>query len=123
LRVTRIEAQRHEHLALPLPSIVHVAPDDRDPAVVAVFIAQSLENPLRRVVLFGRSSLIFLQDLVDDPEEWIQLRSYGWLTASISWRHRECQHLRHRSWIDPETPRRFPLTDSLYINRSSHQRV
>ena len=53
LRVSRIVAQRHEHLAQPLAVLVHVAPYDRDPTVISMLSAQPLENPFRRVLLLG----------------------------------------------------------------------
>ena len=54
LRVSGIVAQRHEHLALVLtPPLVHVVLDDREPAGIAVLIAQPLENPLRGMPLLG----------------------------------------------------------------------
>ena len=53
LRVSRIVAQWHEHLAQPLAVLVHVGPYDRDPAVIPMLIAQPLENPFRRVLLLG----------------------------------------------------------------------
>jgi len=58
LRMPRIVAQRHEHLAQPQP-LVHVVLYDRDPAAVAVLVSQPLEDPLGGMLLFGRLSLIF----------------------------------------------------------------
>ena len=46
LRMPRFVAQRHEHLALPQPPLVHVVLDDHDPAAVPVLVPQPLENPL-----------------------------------------------------------------------------
>jgi hypothetical protein len=54
LRVSRIVAQRHEHLAQPLPPLVHLVLYDRDPASIPVLIAQPLEDPFRSMPLFGR---------------------------------------------------------------------
>src|SRR5216684_823271 len=54
LRVSRIVAQRHEHLAQPLPPLVHIVLYDRDPASIPVLIAQPLEDPFRSMLLFGR---------------------------------------------------------------------
>ena len=120
LCVSGVVAQWHEHLAQPLAALVHVAPYDRDPAAVPVLIAEPLEDPLSGVVLLGRVTLILLQDPVDDPEQWIQLGPRRRPAPPISWRHRERQHLRHRPRVDPKASRRFPLTDSLYINCSSY---
>jgi hypothetical protein len=67
-------AQRHEHLAHRFPALVNVVPYDRDSAVIAVLIAQPLEDSFRGMVLLGRLTLILFQDPVDDAEEWIPLR-------------------------------------------------
>src|SRR5271163_3558840 len=88
LRVTRLVSQRHEHLALPLAPLVHVVLYDRGPADIAVLVAQSLEDPLRGVLLLGRLTLIFLQDPINDPEERIQPRPRRRLTPPVSRRHR-----------------------------------
>jgi hypothetical protein len=52
----------HEHLALPLPALVHVVLYDRDPAGISLLVAQPLEDPLRGMLLLGRLTLIVLQD-------------------------------------------------------------
>ena len=54
LRVSWIVAQRHEHLAQPLPPLVHIVLYDRDPASIPMLIAQPLEDPFRSMLLFGR---------------------------------------------------------------------
>ena len=53
LRVSRIVAQWHEHLAQSLAMLVHVGPYDRDPTLIPTVIAQTLEDPFRRVLLLG----------------------------------------------------------------------
>ena len=120
LCVSRFVAQRHEHLTHPLPPLVHVVLYNGDPAGVAVLVSQPLENPLRGMLLLGWLSLIFLQDPIDDPNERIQLRPRRRPAPPISRRHRERQHLRHRPWVDPESPRCLAPAQPLYINRSSH---
>jgi hypothetical protein len=87
--VPRIVPQRHEHLPLPLPLRQHVILDDRQTAAVAVLVAQTLEDPLRRVPLLPRPALILFQDPVDDPHEWIQLRTRRRPVAPVSRWHRE----------------------------------
>src|SRR5208283_4547615 len=62
----------------------------------------------------------FLQDPVDDPDEWIQLRPRRWPAPPVSRRHRERQHLRHRPRVDPEPTCRLPPTHPLHIHRSPH---
>jgi len=113
-------SQRHEHLALPLAALVHVVLYDRDPAAIFVLVPQPLEDPLRGVLLLGRTPLIFLQDPINDPEERIQLRPRRRPAPPVSRRHRERQHLRHRSRVDPKPPRRFPPAQPLHIHRSPH---
>ena len=44
----------------------------------------------------------------------------GWPAPPVSRRHRERQHLRHRSRVDPKPPRRFPPAQPLHIHRSPH---
>ena len=104
LRVSRIVAQWHEHLAQPLALLVHVGPYDCDPASIPVLIAQPLEDPFRSMLLFGRLTLILLQDPVDHPDKRVQLGSRRRPAPSITWRHRERQHLRHCPRIDSESP-------------------
>jgi hypothetical protein len=123
LRVSRIVAQWHEHLALPLAVLVHIGPYDRDPALISMLSAQPLENPFRRVLLFRRPTLILLQNPLDDPDKRVELGSRRRPAPSITRRYRERQHLRHRPRVDPKAPCCFPLTDSLYVNRSSYLRV
>jgi hypothetical protein len=61
-----IVAQRHKHLAVPLPMRLHVVLNNGDAAGVAVLVAQPFEDPLRRVSLLFRPSFIRRQDGVDD---------------------------------------------------------
>ena len=117
LRVPRIMPQRHKHLALPLTLRQHVILHDRQPADVAVLVAQTLEDPLRRVPLLRRAALILFQDPIDDPHERIQLRTRRRPAAPVSRRHRERQHLRHRPRIDPKPTRRLSPTDPLDPHR------
>src|ERR1700682_615489 len=120
LRMPRIVAQRHEHLAQPQPPLVHVVPDDRDPAAIAVLVPQPLEDPLRSMLLFRRLSLIFFQDPLNDPDERVQFWSCRRPAPPVPRRHRERQHFRHRPRGDPKSPRRFPSADPFYINRSPY---
>ena len=117
LRVAGIMPQRHEHLTLPLTLRQHVILHDRQTAAIAVLVAQTLEDPLRRVPLLRRSALILFQDPIDDPDERIQLRTRRRTAAPVSRRHRERQHLRHRPRVDAKTTRRLATTDPLNPNR------
>ena len=58
LRMSGIVAQRHKHLAVPLPMRLHVVLNNGDAAGVAVLVAQPFEDPLRRVSLLFRPSFI-----------------------------------------------------------------
>jgi hypothetical protein len=69
LRVTGIVPQRHKHLAVLQPVHPHVVPDNGDPAAVAVLVTKPFEDPLRRVPLLPRASLIRCQDRLDDPNK------------------------------------------------------
>jgi hypothetical protein len=120
LRMPRIVAQRYEHLAQPQPPLVHAVLYDRDPAAIAVLVAQPLEDPLRGMLLFGRLSLIFFQDPLKDTDERVQLRPCRRPAPPVPRRHRERQHLRHRPRVDPEPPRRLPSAQPLHIHRPSH---
>ena len=123
LRMPRIMAQRHEHLALPQPALVHIVLHDRQPAGVAVLVPKPLEDPLRGVPLLRLTALILLQDLVDDPDERVQLRSRRRLAAPIPGRHRETPS----SWLpsagrsrtvapprDGSTPRSAPHSEPVH---------
>src|ERR1035441_10529277 len=120
LRVPRIMSQRHEHLALPLAALVHVVLYDRDPAGISVLVPQPLEDSLRGMLLLGWLTLIFLQDPVNDPDEWIQFRPCRWPAPPVSRRHRERQHLRYCPRVDPKPPRRLPPAHPLHIHRAPH---
>jgi len=68
-------AQRHKHLALPQPALVYKVLYDRQPACEAVLDPKAFEDPLRSVSLLRQTALILIKDLVDDPDERVQLRS------------------------------------------------
>jgi hypothetical protein len=117
LRMPGVVPQRHEHLALALTARQNIVPHNRQPAGIAVLIAQALENPLHRVPLLRRAALILLQDPVNDAGERIQLGPLRRLAAPIPGRHRERQHLRHRPRVDAEPTRRLTTADPLNLNR------
>ena len=117
LRMSRIMAQRHEHLPLPQPTLVHIVLHDRQPAGVAVLVPKPLEDPLRGVPLLRLTALILLQDLVDDPDERVQLRSRRRLAAPIPGRHRENHHLGYRPRVDPKPSRRLAMAQPLDLHR------
>jgi hypothetical protein len=70
---------------------------------------QPFEDPLRRVPLLLQLAFVVLQDLVDDRNERIELRSGRRLRPSIARWNRVLQDLRNRLPVDPEHPSRFAL--------------
>src|SRR4051794_30067995 len=103
--------QRHEHLALALTAHQNIVLHDRQPATIAVLLAQTLKNPLRGVPLLRRTALVLLKDPVDDVGEWIQLGPLRELAPPITGWHRERQHLRDRARVDTKPACRLPPTD------------
>ena len=110
-------AQRHEHLPLPQPTLVHIILHDRQPTSVAVLVPKPLEDPLRGVPLLRLTALILLQDLVDEPNERAQLRSRRRLATPIPGRHRENHHLGYRPRVDPEPSRCLAMAQPLDLHR------
>ena len=117
LSMPGVVAQRHEHLALPLTQRQHVILDDGQTAATAVLGAQTLEDPLGRLPMLRRPSLVLGQDALDDPHKRVQLRARRRTAASISRWHRERQHLRRRPRGDAKPTRRLAPTDALNPNR------
>ena len=123
LRMAGIVPQRHKNFAMSLPSRQHVVLNDGDPARVAVLVAKPFENPLRGVPLLSRPSFIRCQDRVDDPGKRIQLRTRWRPAPPVPGWDRKRQHLRYRPRMDPKTPRRCPLTQTLNLNRKTNLSV
>src|SRR5258705_9534401 len=123
LRMARIVPQRHADLALPQPPRQHVVLNDSDPARVAVLVAKPFEDPLRGVPLLPRPTLILQQDPVDDPGEWVELRTRRPPAPPVPGRHRKRQHLRYRPRVNPITPRPFPPAHTLNLNRITNLSV
>lgn len=112
--------QRHEHLARAPFLLPHVIGDDRDAAGKPVFVPEPLMDPLRRVPLLLQLAFVVLQDLVDDRNVRIELRT-GWRphTPITRW-HRVLQDLRNRLPVDPEHPSRFALVHPLDMARPAY---
>ena len=68
LRLTRPVGQRHEDFRRGLPPLPNGLLDRRQPAGVAVFVTEPLEDPAGRVPLFRRRLSIRLQNLVKATE-------------------------------------------------------
>ena len=109
LRMSRIVPQRHEYLALTLTLTLrqHVILRDGQTAAIVMLVAQTLENPLRRVTLLRRPALILFQNPVNHPHEGVQLRTHRRSAAPVTRWHRERHHLRHRPGVNAKTTRRL----------------
>ncbi len=88
-----------------------------------MLVAQPLEHSLRRVPLLRRPGLIVCDDLVDDPDERIQLRPLRWCVPPVPGRNREHHHLGHRPRVDPEPPRRLAMAQPLNLHRIANPPV
>src|SRR5205085_668048 len=91
----------------------HVVLNNGDPAGIAVLVAKPFEDPLRGMPLFPRPALILRHDTVDDPGEWVELRTRRWSPPPVPRRNRKRQHLGYCPRIDPKLPRRFPSAQTL----------
>ena len=67
-------AQGNEDFRLALPPSPHGIFDDGVATVVTVLGAESIKDALRRVTLLSGSQTVLLSDLVNDRQEWRQLR-------------------------------------------------
>jgi hypothetical protein len=70
--MVRIVPQRHKDLESPRQDVVL---NNRDPARVTVLVPKPFEDPLRSMPLLPRPTLILQQDLVDDPDKGVELRT------------------------------------------------
>ena len=123
LGMTRRVRQRHEHLPRPPPALAHVVLDDRVAAREPVLLPQPVEDPLRRVPLLGRASLILLQDPVDDADVGIELGTCPRLAPPVARRHRAGQHLGHRPPVHTEHPGGLPNAHPLDVSCPPNSRV
>ena len=96
LDMTRRAGQWHEQLPPPKPPIANPMLYDRLLAREAMFVAKTLEDPLRRVMLLAVNRSVLFQNTVDDIREGGQLRALRWLASPISRWLRMPQHLPHR---------------------------
>src|SRR4029077_20897774 len=117
LRMARIVPQRHKHLAVPQPVHPHVIPNNGDPTAVAVLVAKPFEDPFRGMPLLPRPTLILQQDLVDDPDKGVELRTCWRPAPPVTGRHRKRQHLGYCPRINPKLTRRCPAAQPLNLNR------
>src|ERR1700733_2029838 len=88
-----------------------------------MFVAQTLEDPLRRVSLLHRPSFVLCQDPLNHPDERIQLRARRRPVPPVARRHGKRQHLRHRAGVNAKAARRLPATDPLNPYRVADPRI
>lgn len=123
LRMTGRVRKRYEHLPAPQTLLPDIVPDDRDPASIAMLVAQPFEYPARRMTLLGRSRTIRFHNAVDDADKAIQLRTLHWLYPPITGRDRKPQHLVDSTPVDPEHSSRFPTAHPFHHHRMAHARI
>jgi hypothetical protein len=63
---------------------------------------------------------VIFQNPIDDRGKRIQLRSPRRLAPPVSRRHRKYHHLRHRPWVDPKSPTRLTMAQTLDLNRMAY---
>jgi hypothetical protein len=120
LGMTRSMRQRHEHLPQTKAPFANVILHDGLLARKAMFVAKTLEDPLRRVPLLAVNRAVFFQNAVDDCRERRQLRALRRLAAPIARRFRMQQYLGNRLAVDPELAGRFPSAQTLTMTRQPH---
>ena len=120
LGMTRRMRQWNKDLARPSLLLPHVIGDDRDAAGKPVFVPEPLMDPLRRVPLLLQLAFVVFQDLVDDRNERIELRTGRRLRPTIPRWHRVLQDLRNRLPVDPEHSRRLALAHPLDMARPAY---
>ena len=95
LGVTGCMSQRHKHLAVTPTMFADIILDRRIAALKVVFIPQALKNTLGGMPLLTVPTEIFLQPLIDEAREAIQLRPLDLRRAPIAGRHRKPHNLIH----------------------------
>ena len=113
LSVTRRVHQRHEHLPETITPFPHVILDDGLFTRKAMFIAKTLEYPLRRMALLAVDRTVLFQNTIDDIRERVQLRALRWLAAAIARRLRMSEHLLHRLASNAKPTGRFSLAQPI----------
>ena len=117
LRMSRIMAQRHEHLALPQPTLVHIVLHDRQPAGVAVLVPKPLEDPLRGVPLLRRTRLSSSRIRSMIPMNGSSFGRAGGLLRRYPGGTENTIILAHRPRVDPEPSRRLAMAQPLNLHR------
>jgi len=113
LGMPRRVRQRHEHLPQTTAPFANVILYDRLLTREAMFVAKTLEDPLRRMPLLAVNRSVLFQNTVDDIRERGQLRALRWLASPISRWFRMPQHLPHRLTRYAKSTGRFPLANPI----------
>ena len=122
LGMARRVVQRNEGLPRRLPAAPDIILHDRVAAAEPVLVAQTLEDPMRRVPLLARHVRIRvrLQDRVDDVGEPVQLRPPHRSGPPIPRRRRIAQHLLYRPPVDAEPPTRLVMAQTFVDTVKRH---
>lgn len=96
LGMARRMDQRYEHLTLTTAPIPNVILDDGVAARKAVLVAETIEDPLRRMALLAVNRAVIRQNTVNNSRERIQLRARRRLVSPIARGLRMAEHLLHR---------------------------
>src|SRR5271155_4927072 len=115
--MSRRMLQRHKHLLSPMTPAGDVILHNREAAREAVLVPETLEDPLRRMLLFPRARLVVEENPVDHRDERIKLRLGRRLCAHVTRRRRELHHLGDRARVDSNPLRRRPVAQPLDLNR------
>ena len=94
--------QRDEDLGGPEPPGGDGLLDDGQAALVAVLVAEPLEDPAGGVPLLPRGLLVGLEDLVDDGQEGVELGPGAGRRAAVAGRLGMVEDLRERVPVDVE---------------------
>jgi hypothetical protein len=107
--MTRWVHQRHEHLPQTTAPFANVILHDGLLTREAMFVAKTLEDPLRRMSLLAVNRSVLFQNKIDDVGEAVQLRALRRLLATIARWFRMPQHLPHRLTRQAKSTGRLPL--------------
>jgi len=95
LGVTGGMSQRHKHLAVTPTMFADIILDRRIAALKVVFIPQALKNALGGMSLLAVPAEIFMQPLIDEASESIQLRPLDTRCSPVTGRYGKLHDLLH----------------------------
>src|SRR5260370_23384199 len=75
------------------------------------------------MTLLRRTAFVVFQDLVDDADEWIQLRPLRRSAAAITRWNREQQHLGNRPGINAKAPSHLPIAQTFPLDCKAHPSI